>query len=192
MRNVMSLELRNCQPLILFASKCTLDTFELNSFYARPLLSLLQQREEATCVSTSSDGLKQWSSALAEMDRVVHGGNRLRNITVQNKAKNFKKYTGWREAIPIPGKASINTSISRYRKFVYKFNVFIQSVETANYQDCSRSMSVEELEDFIKFRHPVGEIELIAAFCYELQTSGKSVHNEYQLPLMYRKRRITS
>ncbi|KAJ4447833.1 hypothetical protein ANN_09841 [Periplaneta americana] len=45
---------------------------------------------------------------------------------------------------------------------------------------------IEELENFIKFRHPVGEIELSAALCSNYKLVANPVHNEYQLPLMYR------
>ncbi|KAJ4429139.1 hypothetical protein ANN_26140 [Periplaneta americana] len=49
----------------------------------------------------------------------------------------------------------------------------------------SRALRLLSLGPFEGFRHPVGEIKLTAAFCYELQTSGKSRLHEYQLPLMY-------
>ncbi|KAJ4443552.1 hypothetical protein ANN_05225 [Periplaneta americana] len=76
---------------------------------------------------------------------------------------------------------------------------------TLTFQDCwivwegptpwtARSSNLNPLDFWLsrttspfQFRHPVGEIKLNAAFCYELQTSGKFRPQQMPTSLMYRK-----
>ncbi|KAJ4445289.1 hypothetical protein ANN_07093 [Periplaneta americana] len=87
-----------------------------------------------------------------------------------------KKDAGWREAIPIQERLALTLRYlatgDSYTSLMYLFRVSKQLITRIVPEVCTAI--IEELEDFIKLRHPVGEIELSAAFCYELQTSGKS------------------
>ncbi|KAJ4428328.1 hypothetical protein ANN_24347 [Periplaneta americana] len=87
-----------------------------------------------------------------------------------------KKDTGWREAIPIQERLALTlrylATRNSYTSLMYLFKVSKQLITRIVPEVCTAI--IEELGDFIKFRHPVGEIELSAAFCYELLTSGKS------------------
>ncbi|KAJ4426931.1 hypothetical protein ANN_26730 [Periplaneta americana] len=87
-----------------------------------------------------------------------------------------KKDTGWREAIPIQERIALTLRYlatgDSYTSLMYLFKMSKQLITRIVPEECTAI--IEELEDFIKFRHPVGEIELSAAFCYELQASGKS------------------
>ncbi|KAJ4433919.1 hypothetical protein ANN_16233 [Periplaneta americana] len=60
-----------------------------------------------------------------------------------------------------------------------KRNFVVRSLFGATYKSSANGQIAFTFPDimfsyFIVFRHPVGEIELSAAFCYELQASGKS------------------
>ncbi|KAJ4446017.1 hypothetical protein ANN_12703 [Periplaneta americana] len=87
-----------------------------------------------------------------------------------------EKDTDWREAIPIQERLALTLRYlatgDSYTSLMYLFKVSKRLITRIVPEVCTAI--IEDLEDFIKFRHPVGEIELSAAFCYELQTSGKS------------------
>ncbi|KAJ4426367.1 hypothetical protein ANN_27181 [Periplaneta americana] len=59
-----------------------------------------------------------------------------------------------------------------YTSLMYLFKVSKQLITRIVPEVCTAI--IQEVEDFIKLRHPVGEIELSTVFCYELQASGKS------------------
>ncbi|KAJ4433263.1 hypothetical protein ANN_15522 [Periplaneta americana] len=104
------------------------------------------------------------------------------------RPKISKKDIGWREAIPIQERLALTLRYlatgNSCTSLMYLFEVSKQLITRIVLEVCTATIG--ELGDFIKFRHPVGEIELSAAFCYDYQLVANPVHNEYQLPFMYR------